>query len=52
MSENLSNPKPSKNYACIASNFSEKFDEVAAVDVASVSGLFASFKHQSSRVQF
>lgn len=51
MSENLSNPKPSKNYA-IASNFSGQFDEVAAVDVASVSALFASFKHQSSRVQF
>ena len=42
MSENLSNPKPSKNYAInlIASDFSGQFDEVAAVNV--VGGLFAS----------
>ena len=38
------------NYVIIltASNFSRQLDEVAALNLASVSGLFASFKYQSS----
>ena len=51
MFKNLSNPKLCENDAILnmmMRNVSGQLNELAAVNVASVSGLFASFKYQSS----